>query len=95
MSEFLLLGSAVGAVLGIAHGVSLYRQIAARNSTGNGPSGSLQGLYYAIWTLVLWTLFGSYVLVFWILGALSYPIVRLFRGPGAADRTSTQLEHAK
>ena len=36
-----------------------------------------QGLYYALWAFVLWILFGSYVLAFWILGLLAYPIVRL------------------
>jgi hypothetical protein len=95
MSEYLLLGSVVGAVLGLTHGISVYRQIAARNSTGIGPGGSLQGLYYALWTFALWTLFGSYVLVFWLLGALGYPIVRLIRGLGTVSRARERSEHAR
>ena len=85
MAEFLWLGSALGALLGISHGVYLYRQIAARAPTGRSPGGKAQGLYYALWALLLWTLFGSYVLAFWILGVLSYPIVRLIKGPRTAS----------
>lgn len=95
MSDFLLLGSALGGVLGVLHGASIYRKIADRDSTGMAPSGPISGLYYALWTLVLWTLFGAYVLAFWILGVLGYPIVRLIRGSRATGRTPAQLESAK
>ena len=84
MVEFLWLGSALGALLGLIHGVHIYRPIAARTPMGRGPAGKVQGLYYALWTLLLWTLFGSYVLVFWILGVLIYPIVRLIQGSRTA-----------
>ncbi len=80
MAEFLWLGSALGVLLGLTHGVYLYRQIAARTPTGRGPGGNDQGLDYALWTLRLWTLVGSYILAFWILGVLTYPIVRLIQG---------------
>ncbi len=77
MGNFLLIGTALGALLGLLHGVYLFRRIAARRPTGGIPSGKTQGLYYALWAFVLWILFGSYVLAFWILGLLAYPIVRL------------------
>ena len=83
MVEFLWLGSALGTVLGLVHGVSLYRRNAPRGPGGDGPGGRLQGLYYALWALLLWTLFGSYVLAFWVLGFLTYPFFRLFRGARA------------
>jgi hypothetical protein len=85
MAEFLWLGSALGTILGLMHGVYLYRQIAARAPSGRVPGGKVVGLYYALWVLLLWTLFGSYVLAFWILGILAYPIVRLIRGPRTAS----------
>jgi hypothetical protein len=85
MIEFLWLGSALGTILGLAHGVYLYRQIAARAPAGSGSGGKLQGLYYALWVFLLWTLFGSYVLAFWVLGVLAYPIVRLIRRPRTAS----------
>ena len=57
--------------------VYLFRQIAVRAPADGIPGGKAQGLYYALWAFVLWVLFGSYVLAFWILGLLAYPIVRL------------------
>ena len=77
MGNFLLIGTALGALLGMLHGVYLFRRIAARRPTGGIPSGKTQGLYYALWAFVLWILFGSYVLAFWVLGVLAYPIFRL------------------
>ncbi len=77
MDNFLLIGSALGALLGLLHGVYLFRQIAVRAPADGIPGGKAQGLYYAIWAFILWILFGSYVLAFWILGLLAYPIVRL------------------
>ena len=56
---------------------------APRPPGGRGPGGRIQGLYYALWSLVLWTVFGSYVLAFWLLGLLAYPVVRASRGSGA------------
>lgn len=71
MDVFLWTGSAVGAVVGLLHGFYLYRQ-------QSGNSGKrIIGLYYGLWTFALWTLFGSYVLAFWILGSVTYLIVRL------------------
>jgi hypothetical protein len=38
-----------------------------------------RGLYYAAWTFVLWTVFGSYVLAFWLIGGIAEPLARLGR----------------
>ena len=81
MTGFLWLGSAIGAVLGLTHGANLYRQMAARAPAGSGTGGKARALYYALWTLLLWTVFGAYALLFWILGLLAYPLVRLIRRP--------------
>ena len=81
MAEFLWLGTALGAILGLIHGACLYGLIAARAPAGRRAGGKIQGLYYALWALLLWALFGSYVLAFWILGVLIYPIVHWFRDP--------------
>ncbi len=77
MDNFLLIGSALGALLGLLHGVYLFRLIAVRAPADGIPGGKVQGLYYALWAFILWILFGSYVLAFWIFGLLAYPIVRL------------------
>lgn len=80
MVDFLWIGSALGAFLGLLHGVYLFQQIAPRARASGIPGGKAQGLYYGLWAFALWTLFGSYVLALWILGAFAYPIVRLVQG---------------
>ena len=43
-------------------------------------------LYHGLWTFALWTLFGSYVLAFWILGAVGQSVARLIPAPREAGR---------
>lgn len=80
MDRFLVIGSAVGAVLGLLHGSYLYRQQAARALASGSPGGKATGLYYGLWTFALWTLFGSYVLALWIVASIAYAIARLVAG---------------
>ena len=77
MISFLWLGSAFGAVLGFLHGAYLYREIAARASATGATGVNVRGLYYGVWTFALWTLFGSYVLAFWLVGGIASALVRL------------------
>jgi len=84
--EFLWIGSALGAVVGVLHGVYLYRQQSA-GAPANSPTGKrVSGLYYGLWAFVLWTLFGAYVLAFWILGAVAWPLERLVSRVVRSDR---------
>jgi hypothetical protein len=76
MELFLWIGSALGAVLGLLHGACLYRDIAARAANG-GAALNVRGLYYGVWTFALWTIFGSYVLALWLVGAIASSLVRL------------------
>jgi hypothetical protein len=66
MELFLWAGSAVGVVLGLVHAVYVYRCNAAR----------ARGLYAAVWTFGLWTLFGTYVLAFWLIGWVGRAAIR-------------------
>ncbi len=77
MDLFLWIGSAIGAVLGLLHGAYLYRKITARASAAGAAGINVRGLYYAIWTFALWTIFGSYVLAFWLVGSIGSLTVRL------------------
>ncbi|NQV20807.1 MAG: hypothetical protein HQ511_05260 [Rhodospirillales bacterium] len=87
MDMFLWIGSAVGAVIGVLHGFSLYQKMAARAATsgtragiGAGTGGSPgRALYYGLWTFVLWTVFGSYVLAFWLIGGVAQSLAGLKR----------------
>lgn len=77
MGYFFWIGSAVGAVLGLLHGIYLYRQQTARASARSIADSRAAGLYYGVWAFLLWTLFGSYVLAFWIVGVVAYSIAQL------------------
>jgi hypothetical protein len=60
----------------LLHGVYLYRQIAARAPNG-GAGLNIRGLYYGVWTFALWTIFGSYALALWLVGAVTLSLIRL------------------
>ena len=75
MSATLIIGSSVGAVIGAVHAWSLLRPSASGAPTEaatRGRYGRVAGVYYGLWAVVLWTLFGSYVLYLWLLGAGLY-----------------------
>ena len=84
MDLFLWIGSAIGAALGFLHAAYLYRAIAARASAAGATGINVRGLYYGVWTFALWTIFGSYVLAFWLIGGIASSIVRLIPRRSAA-----------
>ena len=75
MYMFLWIGSALGAALGVLHGFSLYREMAARSATTGATAGTKgsagRALYYGLWTFILWTVLGSYVFAFWLIGGVA------------------------
>ncbi len=77
MTVFLWAGGALGAVLGLIHGFHLFRQQVARNGHRGTILSAAVGLYYGVWAFALWTLFGAYLLAFWILGSAGYAVSRL------------------
>ncbi len=77
MTASLWAGSALGAILGLFHGIHLFRQQAAQNAHRGAVIAAATGLYYGLWAFALWTLFGAYVLAFWILGSAGMAISRL------------------
>lgn len=79
MADFLVVGSVLGGVLGLLHGVWVYRLWSARRAR-------LAGLYYGLWTFALWTLFGAYVLGFWLLSILAYGLRRALPGGARVAR---------
>jgi hypothetical protein len=64
-------GSVVGLVLGVVHAIHSYRTFSCSAPYGPTPDRS-RGIYFALWTLVLWVLCGTYVLVLWVTGSLFY-----------------------
>jgi hypothetical protein len=64
MDQFLMLGTILGAVLGAFHAPIVYRQRIV-----DGGLSPLGAGYFALWAFALWTLFGAYLLAFWLIGA--------------------------
>lgn len=75
MVYILWAGSALGAVIGLAHAIYLYR----RRFAGPDTNGSA-ALYRGLWTFLLWTLFGSYLLVLWAVAVVVYSIRKVIPG---------------
>lgn len=72
------IGSMVGALLGLAHATYVFRVVA--KSVPSGVSPNYPGaVYFAIWTFGLWVLFGTYVLVLWVVGGVLYLVFKAFR----------------
>jgi len=80
MGDFLLAGAILGALFGSIHAIHVYRQRV--RDEGASPR---QALYFAIWAVGLWTLFGAYLLAFWIIGAVGLGVSRL-RGAAEAEQ---------
>ena len=55
----------------------------ARENTAAAEGGSggirLQAAYHVIWTVLLWVLFGTYVLVLWAISVLAYGVRNLLK----------------
>lgn len=73
MHPFLVAGTALGAACGIFHAVSIWRQ---RRRDGADEASAA---WFAAWTLALWTLFGAYLLAFWVIGLAGMAIARVAR----------------
>ncbi len=72
----------VGAAVGLLHAGYVYRRVATEGprSLDAHPfvTHALAG-YYALWTLGLWVLFGTYVVVLWLISVVFYAIHKVFR----------------
>jgi hypothetical protein len=44
-----------------------------------GAAAHIRAGYYALWTLALWLLFGTYVFVLWMISLIAYIIAKFFR----------------
>jgi hypothetical protein len=71
-------GTAVGALLGLAHAAYVFRTV-SNGVSSDVSTNNPRAIYYAVWTFGLWVLFGPYVLGLWIVGVLLYLIFKAFR----------------
>ena len=78
MSDFLIIGSLIGGLIGLFHAwvdFSRRMKIAPSGQAGGTFSHRAKAFYAALWILALWTIFGFYVLALWI---ISLPLFGVF-----------------
>jgi len=76
MNALLQLGLALGAIAGAAHACGLLRARRRRPHAVYSPSRAVP---VVLWTVGLWTLFGTYVLSLWLLATLVYAGTRIWQ----------------
>ncbi len=67
-------------LIGIIHAVYVYRQeaVSPRTNYHDDLIGSnLRASYYALWTLALWVVLGTYIVGLWLLAIVPYVIVKV------------------
>ena len=74
MAEFLLVGWVLGLAVGLFHASTLLQRQASR--------GFLSALYNAFWSLLLWTVFGPYLLAVWLIGGVLQLLIGKLRPAG-------------
>lgn len=82
MTDALLIGTSVGAVIGLLHACQVYRGLVGEfpNALDQRPAATrAYAAYSALWTFLLWTAFGSYVLFLWVVSVIVYSIYRGIR----------------
>ena len=80
MSDFIWIGTLMGAAVGFLH---FLQTLTAR--LGKPGTSAIRTLWQALWNWALWTLFGAYVLFFWLIGLILYSVFGRSTG-----RTKTQ-----
>ena len=66
MAQFFWLGTGLGFLAGALHAA----HIIGTQSSLPGSDARTLAVYRAIWALVLWTVFGSYLLALWCAGLI-------------------------
>jgi hypothetical protein len=82
MDTVMTMGYVVGAIFGPVHAVYVYRSLVTdglARAEGHAVRSRLKAIYYAIWTLAMWLLFGTYVVVLGGLSLVAYPLWLMFR----------------
>ena len=80
--DFLIIGTLIGALIGLFHvWVDFARRMDDARSAHAGRmlAERVKAAYAAAWILTLWTVFGSYVLAFWLIALPLFVLFGQFR----------------
>lgn len=75
MTNILFFGALIGAIIGIFHGYYVYRLKTCDSHyllVEHPLLARMNAAYYALWTFILWVLFGTYVLLLWLLAVIIF-----------------------
>lgn len=77
MTSELIVGSSVGAIIGLLHAWNVYtRRVSAfpEKVAVRPVAVRASAAYFALWTFFLWVLFCSYVFYLWVISVAIYTI---------------------
>lgn len=77
MANALIIGSVVGAIIGLIHAGYVYIQQTAEfpeRLAEHPVAVRVRAAYFALWTIFLWVLLGSYVFYLWVVSVVIYAI---------------------
>ncbi len=78
MTDFLLVGTMMGLIIGLLHVAYLSRLVAGGTNSATS-SARLSALNFALWTCGLWILMGAYVLGLWLISVVLYIVFKAIR----------------
>ncbi len=79
MTTLLMIGSAVGVIIGLVHAGYVYFQRSKEDPkklAAHPLRVRANAAYFALWTLVLWAAFGSYIFNLWLISLVIYAAYR-------------------
>ncbi len=81
MASALIIGSSVGAIVGLIHAWCIYVRLASEfpeRLTEHPVAVRARAAYFALWVFFLWVLFGSYVFFLWVISIVIYTIYNIY-----------------
>lgn len=75
MTILTIIGIAVGAMIGLVHGFHVYSRRVREcpdRLVEHPVAARARAAYFALWTLPLWVVFGSYVFYLWVISVVVF-----------------------
>jgi hypothetical protein len=82
VANAILIGSSVGAIIGLIHAWGVYVRRTSEvpeRLTKHPVAVRARAAYFALWTFFLWVLFGTYVFYLWVISIVIYAIYNVLK----------------